>query len=134
MRNFSTPGVKLALFASLVLSICIPAIAQSKLRSALDIDGDHRADYTIFRPSNNTWYMLKSNGGITVQPFGVANDDFMAPGDFDGDGKMDIAVWRDSNGNWYRLNSLSNTFTVKTWGQSGDEPVARDYDGDGKAD
>src|SRR5206468_4346763 len=67
-------------------------------------------------------------------PFGLAGEDFMAPGDFDGDGKADISVWRDTTGVWYRLNSSGGTFHAFNFGQSGDEPVARDYDGDGKTD
>lgn len=134
MRSFLAAFGKTAIFASFVLVLAIPSFAQLSLRKAVDTDGDGRADYTIFRPSNNNWYTAKSGGGLRQQEFGVANTDFMVPGDYDGDGKGDIAVWRETDGNWFALNSGLNTFTVRTWGIPGDEPVARDYDGDGKTD
>ena len=40
----------------------------------------------------NTWYINKSGGGFTYQPFGTDATDFEAPGDFDGDGKGDIRL------------------------------------------
>jgi spore coat protein A, manganese oxidase len=134
MRSFLAAFGKAAFYAALVLALTVPTFAQMSLRDAVDSDGDNKADYLIFRPSNNQWYIAKSGGGIRVQQFGIYNEDFMVPGDYDGDGIGEIAVWRETNGNWYRLNSASNTFTVNTWGEPGDEPVARDYDGDGKAD
>ncbi len=134
MRSFLAAFGKSALFAALVSVLALSTFGQLSLRKAVDYDADGKADYSIFRPSTNEWYIIKSGGGIRVQQFGVANEDFMVPGDFDGDGIGDIAVWRETNGNWYRLNSLSNTFTINTWGTPGDEPVARDYDGDGKTD
>jgi len=118
----------------LVLAVASMAFGQIKLRTALDYDGDHRADYVVFRPSDSTWYMLRSNNTISVQPFGIANEDYPTPGDYDGDGIGDLSVWRDTNGLWYRINSATNTFSVHGWGLPGDEPVARDYDNDGKTD
>jgi hypothetical protein len=121
-----------SLFATLALTSLV--FGQPTLRKALDYDQDQRADYVIFRPSDSTWYILKSGGVINVQAFGIANDDYPTPGDFDNDGIGDIAVWRDTNGTWYRVNSSTSTFHVQQWGLSGDEPVARDYDGDGMTD
>ncbi len=134
MRSFLAAFGKSAFFAALVSVMAVSTFAQVTLRDAIDSDNDNKADYTIFRPSNNRWYILRSGGTIREQEFGVANTDFMVPGDFDGDGFGDIAVWRETDGNWFRLNSSSNTFTIHTWGQPGDEPIARDYDGDGKTD
>jgi len=133
MRNFLAACGKYTLSAAFVFVLGISAFAQVGLRDAIDGDNDNKADYTIFRPSNNTWYILNS-GGIRTQMFGVFTDDFLTPGDYDGDGKGDIAVWREATGVWYRLNSATTTFTTHNWGQSGDEPVARDYDGDGRTD
>ncbi|MBV9217122.1 MAG: VCBS repeat-containing protein [Acidobacteria bacterium] len=105
-----------------------------RLREALDTDGDGKADYEIFRPSENTWYIWQSGGGMIGQQWGLANNDIPTPGDFDGDGKGDIAVWRDDTGDWYWINSSNGTLHSVHWGTTGDEPVARDYDGDGKTD
>jgi len=134
MKNILTTSGKFSVIFACVLILAISAIAQIKLRTAINYDTDTKADYTVFRPSNNVWYINKSNGGFTFQQFGITTTDYMAPGDFDGDGLGDISVWRDTDGVWYRLNSNGNTFYAQAWGISGDEPIARDYDGDNKTD
>ncbi|HLM01380.1 MAG TPA: FG-GAP-like repeat-containing protein [Pyrinomonadaceae bacterium] len=98
-----------------------------------DYDGDGRADVSVFRPSDHTWYLNNSTSGFTAVNFGLGTD-IIAPGDFDGDGKTDISVFRPSTGYWYRLNSSNNQFVSVQFGTSGDVPVQADYDGDGKAD
>jgi len=109
--------------------------AQIGLRRALDYDKDGKADFSIFRQSDQNWYILTSSGGVMVQNWGDPNQDFLTPGDYDGDGKSDISVYRVTTGVWFRLNSSDNTVSVIGWGGlDGDEPVARDYDGDGKTD
>lgn len=123
----------------LFAAIFIPILAQLSfgqvtLREALDFDGDQKADFSIFRPSENAWYILGSTGNFMFQTWGLATEDRLVPGDWDGDNKGDYAVWRDSEGIWYILNSSTSTFTGFPWGASGDEPIARDYDGDGKTD
>ena len=134
MRNILPATGKAILFAAFALTLSIAAFGQPSLRKAADFDMDGKADYMVFRPSDNTWYIQLSSGGFKFQTFGLAGDDFMTPGDYDGDGKADISVWRDSIGTWFRLNSSDNTFRGDAWGQQGDEPVARDYDNDGKTD
>lgn len=134
MRNILARSGKIAISSIFTLLLILPVFPQAMLRKAADFDGDGKADFNIFRPSDNNWYTLKSSGGFTINNFGLASEDYMAPGDYDGDGKADLAVFRDSNGSWYILMSRTNTVSVIGWGLSGDEPVARDYDGDGKTD
>ena len=135
MKNFLTISGKLSVLSVCILFLTASVLAQVTLRRALDTDMDGKADFTVFRPSNNIWYTLKSNGsGFTAQQFGTSNTDYPTPGDFDGDNQGDIAVWRDTDGYWYRLNSSNNTFSAAQFGTTGDEPIARDYDGDGKTD
>lgn len=134
MTKFFSFARKGAVITAVSVLLSAAAFSQASLRKALDFDGDGKVDFTVVRPSNNTWYISKTGGGETYQNFGLANEDFVEPGDFDGDGKADISVWRDTTGVWYRFNSGDGTFTAVQFGISGDEPVARDYDGDNKAD
>jgi uncharacterized delta-60 repeat protein len=111
-----------------------------------DFDGDSRADFTAFRPSNGFWYINNEryvNSGAEVKnriggqnvsiQWGMIGDKPVY-GDFDGDAKDDIAVFRPSNGVWYIRNSSNGQFTFMQFGLVGDIPVQEDYDGDGKFD
>ena len=135
MRNVIAILGRSIFVAAIAVSFSVAATAQLSLRTAMDYEADGKADFTIWRPSNNVWYINKSNGsGNIVQQWGLYDRDYAAPGDFDGDGKGDISVWRDTDGVWYRLNSSNSTFFASAFGTAGDEPVGRDYDGDGKTD
>lgn len=103
-------------------------------KASADFDGDFRTDLSVFRPSNNTWYVRSvGNNAIQIQPFGAAGD-IPAAEDYDGDRRADIGVFRPSTGFWYYIRSSDFTFNVRSWGQNGDVPAAGDYDGDSRAD
>ncbi|HEV2798877.1 MAG TPA: FG-GAP-like repeat-containing protein [Pyrinomonadaceae bacterium] len=101
-------------------------------RPLFDFDGDGKADVSVFRPTQATWYLSRSRDGFAAEQFGLSTD-VLAPADYDGDGKTDIAVWRPANGTWYLQRSRLG-FTAFQWGTDGDKPVPGDYDGDGLAD
>jgi hypothetical protein len=101
-----------------------------------DVDGDGKADFSVFRPNDGVWYILNSGspGTYASTKWGITND-IPVSADYDDDGKMDIAVWRPSTGVWYIQNSGSpGTYASTKWGITNDIPVPADYDGDGKTD
>ncbi|MEO6052014.1 MAG: VCBS repeat-containing protein [Pyrinomonadaceae bacterium] len=134
MRNIWAWSGKLTLFWIVALLFNLTVFSQLSLRKAVDFDNDGKADFSVFRPAGNIWFIAKTGGGLVVTPFGSASQDYITPGDYDGDGRADIAVWRDTDGNFYWIRSSDGVFVTFHWGQSGDEPVARKYDNDSRTD
>jgi len=101
-----------------------------------DVDGDLKADASVYRASTGDWLLLKSaDGSRSSYPWGLAGD-VPVPGDYDGDGKMDLAIYRPSTGGWWIAwsHSAFQTYNGYAWGMASDVPVPADYDGDGKTD
>ncbi len=104
------------------------------LAKLFDYDGDGRADVSVFRPSENKWYVLRSSDAVVAQQVFAIAGDVPVPADYDGDGKTDYAIFRPSSGDWWYLSSINNAQVFVDWGQSGDIPLPSDFDGDGKSD
>jgi len=111
-----------------------------------DVDGDGRADLTVWRPDTGVWFWLTSSSGYSYaaqrqKQWGSRSlGDVPLVGDVDGDGVADLIVWRASTGMWYWLTSSSGydyaAQKQKQWGSGseGDIPLVGDIDGDRKAD
>ena len=82
MKNVIAVMGRSIFVTAIAVSLSVAAMAQLSLRTAMDYEADGKADFTIWRPSNNVWYINKSNGsGNIVQQFGLYDRDYAAPGD-----------------------------------------------------
>ena len=100
-----------------------------------DYDADGRADVSVFRPSENKWYIFRSSDSTIMQPVFAIAGDVPVPADYDGDAKTDVAIYRPSNGAWWYLSSLNGAQINVNWGgETGDIPRPSDFDADGKTD
>lgn len=101
-----------------------------------DFGGDFRTDLAIFRPNNNTYYILDPvTSSVRVQgPFLTgATPRMPAAEDYDGDRKTDVGFF--GSGAWeYEWSSDGSVKFATGWGQANDIQMPGDYDGDGRAD
>ena len=99
-----------------------------------DYDGDGRADVSVFRPSENKWFIYRSSDGQIIQQIFALTGDVPVPADYDGDGKTDMTIFRPSSADWWYLSTVDGSQRATHWGANGDIPRPSDFDGDGKAD
>jgi subtilisin family serine protease len=99
-------------------------------------DADLANDVAVWRNSNGTFYILRSEDNtVRVVQFGQAGDNPTVTQDFDGDEVADLAVTRKQNGRliWY-VALADGSISVRQFGNETDIPLRGDFDGDGKAD
>ena len=109
-------------------------VARLTNRVLFDFDGDGKSDISVFRPSENKWYVFRSfDQGVTQQVFAIPGD-VPVPADYDGDGKTDVAIYRPSSADWWSLSTLNGGQVYGHWGDTGVIPRPSDFDGDGKSD
>ncbi len=100
-----------------------------------DFNGDGKSDLTVFRTSNNTWYIKN----VFNLAWGRADKgDIPVPGDYNGDGKADLAVYNPNSAEWSIQTGQQRKeqeIYVK-WGgyEKNEVPVQADYNGDGTTD
>jgi uncharacterized delta-60 repeat protein len=104
------------------------------IRPLFDYDGDGKSDVSVFRPSENRWYVFRSSDSVVAQQVFAIAGDLPVPADYDGDGKTDFAIFRPSSGDWWSLSSASGAQIYAHWGANGDIPRPSDFDGDGRTD
>jgi uncharacterized delta-60 repeat protein len=121
---------------SAVNGVSAPGIARliDSQKVLFDYDGDGRADVSVFRASENRWYVLRSSDAVVAQQVFAVAGDIPVPADYDGDAKTDYAIFRPSSGDWWYLSSINNAQVFVDWGQTGDIALPGDFDGDGRAD
>jgi hypothetical protein len=102
-------------------------------RIGLSTNGDQKKDIGVYRPSQNTWWILHTTGVWYQTAWGLPGD-IPVPGDYDGDGRSDLAIYRPSDQTWWIVLSRTGQWYQVQWGLPDDIPVPADYDGDGKTD
>ncbi len=113
-----------------IQDVTIAPVVLSKPK--FDFDGDGRADISVFRPSDMTWYLNRSTQGFSARQYGLSTDK-ITPLNFNGDRRTDLAVFR--KGTWWLLNNYYYSYSngpVVQFGLPNDIPVPADYNGDGR--
>ena len=84
-------------------AIAISRRTVANLMRTADLDGDGRADLTVYRPSTGTWFNLQSKTNYTAFTTFQWGVERRHPGveRLRWRRQTDLAVWRPSNGTWF---------------------------------
>jgi hypothetical protein len=108
-------------------------ITPAVVRQSSDFDRDGKTDFSVFRPSDGTWYVSRSvhdNTTVGYENWGLTGD-VPVPADWDGNFRTDAAVFRPSEGKWYvKPNGGIPAYSFH-FGMAGDVPVPGQYSMEG---
>jgi subtilisin-like proprotein convertase family protein len=96
-----------------------------------DFDGDGETDLAYYQPSNATWFMNESSGGLASFVLGTPNSSIPVVGNFDANGPDEAAVYTVVNGQGVWTIASGIVPRTATFGLAGDIPEPGDYTGIG---